>query len=367
MIRLAKPYIPDSALEKALLVLKSGNLVQGEQVEKFEKSLEAYLHTRHAVLVSSGTAALHLSLLVAGIEPDDEVIVPAFTFPATANAVALIGAKPVFVDIGLEDFCIDATGIEAKITSQTKAIIPVHEFGQAADIEKIAAIAARYDLKIIEDAACALGTEFNDQKIGTFGDVGCFSFHPRKAITTGEGGLVITDNPTMANRLKVLRNHGISIQGGIIDFVEAGFNYRMTDFQAVLGHAQLEHLDEMINHRREQSRIYDALLGRIAWIDVPQTYTNRKMVYQSYHVLYEHGLMRDRAIDLLKNNGVETTIGAYALNCLSYFKHKYHLKEDEFPNSISAYRRGMVLPIGSHLQADDIHFIAGIVKGLKNE
>lgn len=351
----------------ALAVLKSGNLVQGEQVEQFERSLEDYLHCRHAVLVSSGTAALHLSLLAAGIKPGDEVIVPAFTFPATANAVELTGAKSVFVDIGLSDFCIDAQKIEAKISPKTKAIIPVHEFGQPADIEKIVATAARYNLKIIEDAACALGSEFNGKKIGTFGDVGCFSFHPRKAITTGEGGLIITDSPKMANRLKVLRNHGISVQGGKIDFVEAGFNYRMTDFQAVLGRPQLELLNEMVDHRLKLSQTYDALLGRIAWIDLPKNFPNRKMVYQSYHVLFEHGLLRDRAMELLQNNGVETNIGAYALNSLSYFKHKYRLEEDDFPNSISAYRRGMVLPIGSHLQADDIQFIAGIVKGLKNE
>jgi len=177
MIRLAKPHIPDGAIAAVIEVLKSGDLVQGKYVKEFEQKLMEYLDIENAVVVSSGTAALHLSLIALGIGQGDEVVVPAFTFPATANVVELVGAKPVFVDINLDDYCIDAKKIAKVITERTKAIMPVHEFGQAAKMDDIAQIAHKYNLRVVEDAACALGTEFNHQKVGTFGDFGCFSFH----------------------------------------------------------------------------------------------------------------------------------------------------------------------------------------------
>ena len=188
MIRLAKPEFSDETIRSVLSVIKSGDLVMGEYVSKVEQFLESYLNVENAVLVSSGTAALHLSLLSLGIGAGDEVIVPAFTFPATANMVEAVGAKPVFVDIALDDFCIDCEKIEASISSKTKAIIPVHAFGQPANMEAVLDIAKCHGLFVIEDAACALGAEFENVKVGAYGDLGCFSFHPRKAITTGEGG-----------------------------------------------------------------------------------------------------------------------------------------------------------------------------------
>lgn len=362
MIQLAKPNITDKAINRVAQILKSGYLVQGEHVRRFETRLREYLDSNHAILVSSGTAALHLSLMALNIGPGDEVIVPAFTFPATANAVELVGAKPVFIDIGLRDFCIDVQKIEVKITSKTKAIVPVHEFGQPADMEGIASIAARHNLKIVEDAACALGAAFNGKKIGNFGDLACFSFHPRKAITTGEGGLVVTQDEQVESRLKTLRNHGILAKRGAIDFVEAGLNYRMTDLQAALGPEQLACLDDTIAARLRSARLYDDLLSSIDWIKPPETFPGRKMVYQSYHIMVDPMKSRDGVIAHLKDCGIEANIGAYALNRLSIYRNKYHLKDDDFPNAVAAFTRGMVLPMGQHVGSEVIQTITDALK-----
>jgi dTDP-4-amino-4,6-dideoxygalactose transaminase len=363
MIKLAKPHIPDKAIEKAVEVLKSGNIVQGKYVEEFESALCDYLNVKNAIVVSSGTAALHLALLALEIEKGDEVIAPAFTFPATANVVELVGAKPIFVDINLSDFCIDTSEIKKIITKKTKAIIPVHEFGQAAKMDDIVRIAKQYNLKIIEDAACALGAEFKNQKVGTFGEFGCFSFHPRKAITTGEGGVVVTNENELAQKIKVLRNHGISCKDGKVDFIAAGLNYRMTDFQAVLGISQLEEIDNIIIQRIETANKYNNKLKEITWIKIPYVYKNRKMVYQTYHAVLDDDKDRDELVDYLKSKDIETNLGAQALPCLTYYKTKYKLKESDFPNAVNAYKRGLALPMGEHINLKHIQFITSIFKG----
>lgn len=358
MIKLASPYISEIAIEKAIAVLKSGNLVQGKYVEEFEVALQIYLGIKHAILVSSGTAALHLSLAALDIKTGDEVIVPAFTFPATANVVELVGAKPVFVDVELEDFCINPTQIESKITEKTKAIILVHEFGQSADMKNILDIAHKHKLQIIEDAACALGTEFNNQKVGTFGTLGCFSFHPRKAITTGEGGCVVTNNIRLAENIKSLRNHGISVDKGKIDFIQAGLNYRLTDFQAVLGLDQLTEIEDIIKQRISTAIKYNGQLSTIKEIKIPPRLKNRKSVYQTYHVLIDDRINRDELISHLKDLGIETNLGAYALHCLKYYKKKYTYEDDDFVNAFQAYKQGLALPMGDHIKNKDISFIA---------
>jgi perosamine synthetase len=349
MIRLAKPYITETTIEKVAEVLRSGNLVQGQYVREFEAALEKYLGVEHAIVVSSGTAALHLSLLATGIGPGDEVIVPAFTFPATVNVVEIVGAIPVLVDITLEDYCIDVTKIEEVITPKTKAIIPVHEFGQSADIAPILNVARKYKLKIIEDAACALGTEYNNKKAGTFGDLGCFSFHPRKAITTGEGGAIVTESHELAEKIRSLRNHGISSTNGKIDFEYAGLNYRITDFQAILGSSQLSDMDYLISQRMETAKIYDDSLRGIDWIDTPERIDGRKHVYQTYHVMVDEGIDRDKLIESLKTNGVETNIGAYALHMIGYYQNKYDYTDVSYIQTKNSYLHGLALPLGQHI------------------
>jgi len=357
MIKLAKPDITEKAIEKAVEVLRSGNLVQGKYVKKFESALCNYLNIKNAVVVSSGTAALHLALLVLDIKKGDEVIVPAFTFPSTANVVELVGAKPVFVDINLSDFCINTTKIEEKITSKTKAIIPVHEFGQAAKMDDIINVAQKYNLKIIEDAACALGTEFNNKKVGTFGELGCFSFHPRKAITTGEGGVIVTNDNKLSERLRVLRNHGISYKDGKIDFIAAGLNYRMTDFQAALGLEQLCKIENIIEQKIQIAKKYDKNLSSNNKIRIPFSYENRKAVYQTYHILINDEIDRNNLINKLKENGIESNFGANALPCLTYYKNKYNLIEIDFPNAIKAFKKGLALPMGNHINSSNINLV----------
>ena len=362
MIRLAKPYIPQTAIEKVAEVLKSGNLAQGEYVKKFESALQDYLGIKHAIIVSSGTAALHLSLMALDISSGDEVIVPAFTFPATANAVELLKAKPLLVDISLGDFCIDASKIEETITDKTKAIMPVHEFGQAAEMDRICSIAKKHNLKIIEDAACALGAEYNNKKVGTIGKLGCFSFHPRKMITTGEGGAVVTNDNELAEKVRSLRNHGISVNNGKYEFVYVGANYRMTDFQAVLGIFQIARIEKIINRRIQQARRYDEKLSKIDWIKTSVELENRKAIYQTYHVVVGGKIGRGNLVSSLKNVGIETNLGAQALNCLAYYKNKYDYKEAAFPNATKAFNHGLALPIGNHLTDKDIDFIVRKIK-----
>lgn len=364
MIKLAKPDIPEKAIEKVVEVLRSGNLVQGKYVKEFENALSEYLNIKNALVVSSGTAALHLSLLSLDMKKGDEVIVPAFTFPATANVVELVGAKPIFVDINLDDYCIDTTKIEEKITSKTKVIIPVHEFGQAAKMDDIINISDKYNLKIVEDASCGLGTEFENQKVGTFGKLGCFSFHPRKAITTGEGGVVVTNDDKLAEKLRVLRNHGISYEGGEVDFIAAGLNYRMTDFQATLGLEQLTEIENIIEQRIGIAKKYDEKLSLNYKLKIPTNFKNRKAIYQTYHILLSDEINRDKLIIKLKKNGIETNLGAQALPCLNFYKNKYSLKEVDFPNAVKAYKQGLALPMGKHITSENIvHICDNLEKG----
>jgi len=364
MIKLSKPYITEDCINNVIKVLRSGNLVQGDNVKDLEERFKAYLGIKYAVAVSSGTAALHLALQVLGISSGDEVIVPAFTFPATANVVELLGAKAVLVDINLDDFCINTSLIEEAITSRTKAIMPVHEFGQAAQIDKVMEIAEKYNLRVVEDAACALGTEFYNQKTGTFGDIGCFSLHPRKAVTSGEGGIIITNNADIANSLIILRNHGIENTEGKIDFINAGYNYRMTDFQAALCLPQLDLIENIIKERIKQANIYDDYLNDVSNIILPCIFPERKMVYQTYHLLLDERFDRNTVIKQLKEKQIETNYGAYALNTLSYYTKKYGYKLNDYPNAVFANKHGLALPMGMHLQQCDLEEVCVKLKAL---
>lgn len=358
MIRLARPSISENAINKVSDVLRSGNLVQGEFVKEFELKLQKYLGVENAIAVSSGTAALHLSLLSLEIGAGDEVIVPNFTFPATANVVELVGAKPVFVDITLEDYCIDITKIEKVITSNTKAIIPVHEFGLSADMDPILKLAKKYNLEVVEDSACALGAEYNGNKTGTMGTIGCFSLHPRKAITTGEGGIVVTNNNTLAEKIRALRNHGISIFNSQIDFLYAGLNYRMTDFQAVIGIDQLKIINNLIENNLKIAELYDEELKNLDWLKTPKFKNIKKPVYQTYFVLLEENISQKKVISKLKDNNIESNIGAYALNLLSFYRKKYDFPQNRFPNSERAFKTGIAIPMGQHLKSENILYIS---------
>lgn len=364
MIKLTKPNISDHTIKSIAYVLKSGNLVQGKLVEKLEENIKSFLGVRHAIIVSSGTAALHLSMMALGIGVNDEVIVPAFTFPATANVAEIMGAKTILTDISLDDYCIDPFKMENAITSKSKVIMPVHEFGQAANMKPIIKIAKKYKLNIVEDAACALGTEYKGKKVGTFGEIGCFSFHPRKAITTGEGGVAVTNNKILATKIRSLRNHGMIKTNGKYDLKHVGLNYRMTDFQAAIGISQLSDLNSKNEIRMRNSKLYNNELRNIDFITLPKMFRMRKHVFQTYHIILDKKIDRDRAIATLKTKGIETNLGAHALNYLTYYKKKYKYKVKDFPYASVAYKQGLALPMGDHLKGKEILYICKNLKML---
>lgn len=357
MIRLCEPEIGDAEIESVSNVLKSGYLVQGKYVRKFEERIEKYLNVKHAVAVSSGTAALHLALISLDIGRGDEVIVPDFTFPATANVVELVGAKPVFVDIDPETLSIDASKIESRINSNTKAIIPVHEFGQPANMSEIMKISKKYGIKVIEDAACALGACFINNYAGTIGDIGCFSLHPRKAITTGEGGIIVTKDSVIAEKLQILRNHGISSVDGTIDFVAAGFNYRLTDIQGAIGCIQIEKLDDIIKRRREIAQLYYRGLKNNNKLSLPVYGRNRNHIFQTFYVMLSNALDRDTIIKGLREHGIESNYGAYALHSLSFYRNKYSYDPSEYINTTVACKHGLALPLHSRMSNEDAEFV----------
>lgn len=358
VLRLASPHFSEEAIRAVEGVLRAGMLVQGEWVARFEGALAEHLAVPHVVVVSSGTAALHLALMGVGLGPGDEVIVPAFTFPATANAVVVGGGRPVLVDVQPHDLCLDVSKIESAVTPRTRAIMPVHEFGQSADMDGILAVAAKHGLEVIEDAACAFGTQYGGRPVGSLGRCGCFSFHPRKALTTGEGGAITTSDSALATRLRELRNHGIRSAIDGLDFVAAGLNYRLTEFQAALGFHQLTDFEAGIERRIHQAGIYNEQLADVAGLGLPAAIPGRRAVFQTYHVLLPHSADRAAIIAVLRQQGVESNLGAQALNCLSFFRKKYGYTPESHPVATRAFRHGLALPIGPHCTDGDVVRVA---------
>lgn len=362
MIKLTVPDIGQDELDEVKKVFDSKYLVQGDKVEEFENQIMEYLNVKYAIAVSSGTAALHLALLAMEIKVGDEVIVPDFTFPATSNVVEIVGATTKFVDITLDSLCIDVDKIESMITYKTKVIIPVHEFGQSADMDPIMNLAEKYNLKVIEDAACALGAEYKGEKVGTIGDIGCFSLHPRKAITTGEGGVVVTNNDELAERIRIFRNHGLSYVYGKPKFVTAGLNYRMTNIQGAIATVQMKKLEE-INHKKiKLVKEYNELLENVNGITLPTEKSYGKHVWQTYHILLDEKFNRDELIEIFKQKGIETNFGAYAVHEQYYYKQKYKYNDYDFLKSIYAHKYGMALPMYGSLKHNEIKYICNNLK-----
>lgn len=363
-IPLTSPDIRDVDIDAVTSVLKSGMLVQGVNVDNLEKSIAKFINAKYVHAVANGTATMHLALIALGIGRGDEVIVPAFSYVATANVVELVGATPIFVDIDLPTFNIDVAKIESVITAKTKAIIPVHEFGLACDIEAIMLIAERYDLAVIEDAACALGAKQNDKCVGTFGTFGSFSLHPRKAISSGEGGLLISNSAKLARNIGILRNHGIEYIDGKMEFVAAGFNYRMTDFQAAFVNSQLTRLADTISYKRELAEVYFQEL-KSDLITLPFVPNDRSHTWQTFHVLVADNYDRDKLIIDLKEHGIGTNYGAQCIPEQKYYLNKYKLNSrDLFPNALLAFKHGLALPIYEKLNKDDIQYISSVLNNL---
>jgi dTDP-4-amino-4,6-dideoxygalactose transaminase len=333
-------------------------LVQGEYVDKLETSFKNYHQVKYAIAVSNGTATLHLALKVLGIGPGDEVLVPAFSYIATANVVELVGAVCVFIDVEPGTFNIDVTKIEEKVTSKTRAIIPVHQFGLACDIATVCSIAADYNLHVIEDAACALGATQQNKKVGTFGLLASFSLHPRKSITSGEGGVLLTNDDGIARKLRQLRNHGIETENGQMNFVEAGYNYRMTDFQAALAWSQFQRLQATLNYKKELADIYLSSVVNTK-ITLPCTPATHNHTWQTFHILLQETLDQKVTITKLKAENIGANYGAQCIPAQTYYRKKYSLNAAElFPNSYRAYINGLAIPLYECLIKDEVLYIA---------
>ena len=300
-----------------------------------------------------------------GITRGDEVIVPAFSYIATANVIELIGAIPVFVDIDINTFNINTDLIERAISAKTKAILPVHEFGLACDIARVCELAKKHNLWVIEDAACALGASDKGKFAGTFGNIGSFSFHPRKAVTSGEGGMLVTNDEKLAKKLRILRNHGIEIQNGKMEFIEAGFNYRLTDFQAALVNSQLRRITTILEYKNYLSTIYFTNLMDNKQLKLPQVDTSKIHTWQSFHIVLENTINRDCLIEKLKLNGVGVNYGAQCMPYQIFYKRKYNLDcEKLYPEALKAYKQGLVLPLYEKLDENNIKFVAEKLKEL---
>lgn len=362
MIRLMKPDLKFEELEGLKEVVDSGFLTNGVKVAEFEHKIAEYVGTKYAIATTSATTALHLSLVILDIGQGDEVLVADFTFPATANVVVQQGAKPVLMDINLDSYTIDPNKLEEKITSKTKAIMPVHAFGQSVDMDPIMAIAQKHGLLVIEDAACALGTTYKGKKCGGIGDAGCFSFHPRKAITTGEGGMLVTNSKEVEEKAKILRNHGGVFKDNQYLFEFAGFNYRMTEIQALMGLAQFKRMESIIEKRIFLAKAYEQKLKRVPHVTTPVAKDWGRHVFQSYVVLLSDEVDRNKLIISMKESGIETTLGTYALHAQPYFIRTYGYKKGDLPNSYKAYNQALTLPMFTEMTEEEINLVVDLLE-----
>jgi len=349
----------DDAISK---VINNTQFILGPEVAAFESEMAAYCRTKHAAGVASGTDALRLSLLACGVKPGDEVITTPFTFIATTETIADCGATPVFVDIDPQTYNIDAAKIEAKITGKTKAILPVHLYGQAADMEPILALGKKYHLKIIEDCAQALGAEYQGRKVGSLGDAGCLSFFPSKVLGAyGDGGMVVTNNPEIAAKVAMLRNHGCQQK---YYHLVPGFNSRLDELQAAILRVKLRHLDAWIEQRRQKASLLSQLLAQIEGIQPPYEAPYGRHIFNYYTIRVNNDkLNRDKLQKYLQTQGIATAI-YYPLSLhLQQVYKSLSYKTGDFPESEKAQEEVLSLPIYPELGEDKIEAIAKAIEG----
>jgi dTDP-4-amino-4,6-dideoxygalactose transaminase len=356
---LHRPVLGDEELAAVAQVLESGHLVQGPQVERFEASLASILSVDHAMAVTSGTAALHVSVLALGATAHDEVIVPAFGFPATANAVELTGARARLADVDPDTFALTVDSVRQAGTERTTGVILVHPFGIPGPTGAIREFCDSQGWWLLEDAACALGTAQED-RWGS-GDVPlCLSFHPRKTITTGEGGLVATNDPDLARSIRMLRNHGMAPDAtGWRRFEVAGFNYRMSDLAAAIGLVQLGRLTDIVDHRRRIAGLYREALQTVSGVRWPRGYDQPSLSYQSVVVELDEQVNRDGVIAHLSRAGVQTTLGGYDLSDQPYYAERYGLRPGDFPWAQRLAEQSLTLPVTIEMERTDVQDVVG--------
>jgi perosamine synthetase len=349
-IRLAWPDVGEEELAEVAAVLETGQLTMGPKVAELEAELARACGTEYAVVVSSGTAALHLAVLALGIGPGDEVIVPAYTFPATANVVALVGATPVLVDVDPETFNLDPA--QVKLTARTKAIVPVHLFGRPARLEQLP------DATLLEDAAGALGARRQGRPCGGLGDAGCLSFHPRKIVTTGEGGAVTTNDGQLAERVRSARHHGWSPSDRYDDMPRGSTNYRLPDILCAIGIPQVRRLEELLAARERVAAGYAERLADLP-VRLPTSDEGDRHGWQAYVIQLER---RDEAMAALRAQGIQCQIGTYALHRLSAYGD-----QGSFPGADECFERALALPLHTRLADSELDRVAEALTAVVSE
>lgn len=372
MIAIAKPYLTADEAQCAYDTILTGWVTQGPRVQEFEEKFASYTGAKYAVALSNCTTALHLAMIVADVKAGDEVICPSMSYVATANCIMYVGATPVFAEVN-EHFNLDVSDVEKRITSKTKAILLVHQIGMPADIAAFKQLCEKHKLLLIEDAACAAGSAYQGQKIGSHSDLVCFSFHPRKVITTGDGGMVTTNREAFYKRLKLLRQHAMSVNDRerhhstkIIfeDHLEVGYNYRMTDIQASVGIKQLEKLDFIIEERRKIAKRYNAAFSNIKGVKVQEEKEGYFTNYQSYTLLFDatSKATRNQFMELMLEKGISTRRGIMT----SHRESAYKTTHSDLSLPLTEYYsdNSVVIPLFYPMSDQEIETVITTVKSI---
>ena len=364
-IPLIKPYITEEIKQKVLDVLDSGYLTEGPVTKEFESAFSEYVGSDHAIAVTSCTTGLELALRALGVGPGDEVIVPDYTYPATASVVTIVGAHCRIVDIDPDTMLIDYEKLDRAMTKKTKAIIPVSLFGNPLDYDKLNKIKAKHGIFIVEDAACSIGAEYKNEKVGNQADISVFSLHPRKFITTGEGGMVTTNNSIWAEWMNSYKHFGMDMQNSAreeISFTMPGTNYKLTNIQAAIGLGQLDKADMLLLDRRIHASQYDDMFIGLEDVSIPITTPGGTHSYQSYCVFTSS---RDRIMKALRQQGIEAQIGTYSLHSHVAFQNNNLFTVDgDMSGSKQAYRNCLTLPLYYQLGKDTQYYIYNKIKEL---
>ena len=352
IVRLSRPDVDASDIESVAQTIQGEHLVAGEQARRVESWMRNFLGVEHCVAVSSGTAALHLALLAHGVGPGDEVVLPAWSFVATANVVELCGAKPVFVDVRSDRPTLDTNAVAEQLTDHTRVVLPVHEFGYGSDLEALKVHTSSKGVSIVEDAACALGSVVNGRPLGSIGDTSCFSFHPRKVATSGEGGALCTNSEVIADTVRNLHNHGLTLGASSYDVVRPGFNFRLSDIHAALLIGQLLRLKSILERRRSIAEVYLSEI-RNPRVLLPEAGLIPHLNWQTFFVVMNQTGMRDALARHLRDRGIESSLGAQFLPGLRYYRDHYGLESAAFPNALRLSTHGLALPLhGKMLESE---------------